>query len=116
MADSLLIDTSHTINAGSYGNLRGFPTTVYDGSDGTAVFTVEVLPGDGYTVDPNHGTAHVAVQDVDPLPVLGLRSSSSVEVSEGVGTAENMGRPHQHNSRSRGKSRWTTRYSRAHSH
>ena len=88
VADSLLIDTSHTINAGSYGNLRGFPTTVYDGSDGTAVFTVEVLPGDGYTVDPNHGTAHVAVQDVDPLPVLGLRSSSSVEVSEGVGTAE----------------------------
>ena len=88
VADSLLIDTSHTINAGSYGNLRGFPTTVYDGSDGTAVFTVEVLPGDGYTVDPNHSTAHIAVQDVDPLPVLGLRSSSSVEVSEGVGTAE----------------------------
>ena len=49
---------------------------------------MKILPGDGYIVDPNHGTAHIAVQDVDPLPVLGLWSSSSVEVSEGVGTAE----------------------------
>ena len=65
-----------------------FFTEANDGADGTAIFIMKILPGDGYTVDPNHGTAHVAVQDVDPLPVLGLRSSSSVEVSEGVGTAE----------------------------
>ena len=65
-----------------------FFTERNDGADGTAIFIMKILPGDGYTVDPNHGTAHIAVQDVDPLPVLGLRSSSSVEVSEGVGTAE----------------------------
>ena len=49
-----------------------FLTEANDGADGTAIFIMKILPGDGYTVDPNHGTAHVAVQDVDPLPVLGL--------------------------------------------
>ena len=88
VADSLLSATTHTINAGSSGLNLTIPTTANDGSDGTALFNVEILPGDGYTVDPNHDSVHIAVEDVDPLPVLSLRSGAEVAVSEGIGTVE----------------------------
>ena len=86
--DTVLGERTLNIQSGNSGRESFFFTETNDGADGTAIFIMKILPGDGYTVDPNHGTAHIAVQDVDPLPVLGLRSSSSVEVSEGVGTAE----------------------------
>ena len=88
VVDSLLGERTTYILSGNSGRESFFSTDRNDGADGTAIFIMKILPGDGYIVDPNHGTAHIAVQDVDPLPVLGLRSSSSVEVSEGVGTAE----------------------------
>ena len=88
VVDTVLGERTLNIQSGNSELESFFFTDRNDGSDGTAIFIMKILPGDGYTVDPNHSTAHIAVQDVDPLPVLGLRSSSSVEVSEGVGTAE----------------------------
>ena len=64
-----------------------YPTHANDGSDGDAVFRMEALPGDGYTVDPSGGTAIVVVRDVDPLPVLGFRSNW-YDIPEAAGTVE----------------------------
>ena len=88
VVDSVLGERTIRIPSGDSERESFFFTDINDGADGTAIFTMKILPGDGYIVDPNHSTTHFAVQDVDPLPVLGLRSSSSVEVSEGFGTAE----------------------------
>ncbi len=58
-----------------------------DGSDGDAVFTVELLPGDGYEIDPDHASASITVRDTDPLPVISFPGLGDY-VDEGDGTAE----------------------------
>ena len=58
-----------------------------DGSDGDAVFTVEILPGDGYEIDPDHASASITVRDTDPLPVISFPGLGDY-VDEGDGTAE----------------------------
>ena len=58
-----------------------------DGSDGDATFTVTLLPGDDYEIDPDHASASITVRDVEPLPVISFPSLGE-EVQESVGTAE----------------------------
>ena len=62
-------------------------TEANDGSDGDAIFTVRLLPGDGYVVDPDNDIAAMIVNDLDPLPVLRFESNR-VEIPEDAGTGE----------------------------
>ncbi len=62
-------------------------TEANDGSDGDAIFTVRLLPGDGYVIDPDHDIAAMIVKDLDPLPVLRFRNNR-VDIPEAAGTGE----------------------------
>ena len=58
-----------------------------DGNDGDATFTVEILPGQGYVINPSYATGQAIVRDADPPPVLGFRDLAVVG-KEGDGTME----------------------------
>ena len=60
-------------------------TEANDGSDGDAIFTVRLLPGDGYVVDPDNDIAAMIVKDKDPLPVIRFESDR-VDIEESAGT------------------------------
>ena len=87
VGDMILGETTHMITAGESGITRAYPTQASDGSDGDAIFTVELVPGDDYEVNPDRAMASVTVVDKDPLPVLRFQNFL-VEVREDVGTAE----------------------------
>ena len=59
-------------------------TEANDGSDGDAIFTVRLLPGDGYVVDPDNDIAAMIVKDKDPLPVIRFESDR-VDIEESAG-------------------------------
>ena len=87
VGDTLLGDRTWSIyRRSSYNNPLLFSES-RDGSDGDATFTMELLPGEGYAIDPAHASATVTVRDRDPLPVLGFRDIG-VAGSEGDGTIE----------------------------
>ena len=77
----------YNISAGSSEWEIAYIAQWQDGSDGDAVFTVEILPGDGYEIDPDHASASITVRDTDPLPVISFPGLGDY-VDEGDGTAE----------------------------
>ena len=87
VGDLILKQITHTIPAGGSGITRGFDTEAGDGSDGDAIFTVELVPSDDYEIVTESSDASVVVVDKDPLPVLRFQSFL-VEVREDAGTAE----------------------------
>ena len=87
VGDTLLGDRTWSIYRNtSYTNLLLF-SEARDGNDGDATFTIEILPGDGYAIDPAHAAATVVVRDRDPLPVLGFRDVGATG-SEGDATID----------------------------
>ena len=86
VADSLLGPLTHMIHVGASGNTRGYVAQANDGSDGDALFTIELVTSDDYEIDPNHTSASITVRDKDPLPVVELPVSAEY-IDEGVGTA-----------------------------
>ena len=87
VADSLLGPLTHTIHVGASGNTRGYVAQANDGSDGDALFTIELVTSDDYEIDPNHASASITVRDKDPLPVVELPTSAEY-VDEGDGNLE----------------------------
>ena len=73
--------------AGASGSTVTVLAEARDGNDGDAVFTVVLLPGTSYTIDPAYASAQAIVRDADPLPVLGFRDLA-VTVNEADGTVE----------------------------
>ena len=62
-------------------------TEANDGSDGDAIFTVRLQPGDGYEIDPDHDVAAMIVKDLDPLPVIRFENNRT-DIPEAAGTGE----------------------------
>ena len=85
--DSAGGDFNRMLPAGASGSTVTVLAEARDGNDGDAVFTVVLLPGTGYTIDPAYASAQAIVRDADPLPVLGFRDLA-VTVNEAVGTVE----------------------------
>ena len=85
--DTVLGDFTWQFSAGTSEQRISTLSEAHDGSDGDAVFTIEILPGDGYTVDPAYASGQAIVRDSDPLPVLGLRNLT-VRGNESDGTFE----------------------------
>ena len=85
--NTVLGDFTWQFSAGTSEQRISTLSEAHDGSDGDAVFTIEILPGDGYTVDPAYASGQAIVRDGDPLPVLGLRNLT-VRGNESDGTFE----------------------------
>ena len=85
--DSAGGDFNRMLPAGASGSTVTVLAEARDGNDGDAVFTVVLLPGTGYTIDPAYASAQAIVRDADPLPVLGFRDLA-VTVNEADGTVE----------------------------
>ena len=62
-------------------------TEANDGSDGDAIFTVRLQPGDGYEIDPDNDIAAMIVRDLDPLPVIRFENNRT-DIPEAAGTGE----------------------------
>ena len=86
VADTHIGDFSRTISAGSSRWTSTITAEALDGNDPDAFFTAEVLPGDGYVIDPARVSDTLRVIDADPAPVLGL-AAGTVTVDEDSGTA-----------------------------
>ena len=85
VVDTILGDYTQTIPVGLSEITVGYISQGNDGSDTDATFTIEILPDDGYAIDPSFASAQAIVRDTDPTPVLALRNATG-RVSEGVST------------------------------
>ena len=90
VADHHLGPHTHTITAGSNRKISGYAAETNDGSDGDAEFTVALLPGDGYVIDPDRASITVTVRDRDPLPAVVFTLEASL-VTEGGDPGSSFG-------------------------
>ena len=72
--DSATGDNTWTFNGGISESLASTLSEARDGNDGDATFTVEILPGQDYVINPSFSTGQAIVRDADPVPVLGFRN------------------------------------------
>ena len=71
--DSATGDNTWTFNGGISESPASTLSEARDGNDGDATFTVEILPGQDYVINPSFSTGQAIVRDADPVPVLGFR-------------------------------------------
>ena len=88
--DGILGPETHTILAGTSGRTKGYDSHAADGSDGDAIFIVELVEGPRLrkSLRPR-SRAEVIVRDKDPLPVLTF-NANLVTVSEDGGSVDHV--------------------------
>ena len=72
-------ENTYTIPASSDSLVRGFQLQPDDGDEDEGAMTMQLLPGDGYRIDPARSVASFRVIDTDPEPVLSVANASAPE-------------------------------------